>query len=115
MALYRDYSDDDDDMSWKVRRSSSKLLCAIIETRLDMLQQMYELVAPVLISRFKEREDTVRIDVLQTFIALLRQINASEKSGEGHETASKAGSLNLDGINLLPVKCASNVATETDE
>ncbi|RCH96938.1 Cullin-associated NEDD8-dissociated protein 1 [Rhizopus azygosporus] len=109
------YSDDDDDMSWKVRRSSSKLLCAIIETRLDMLQQMYELVAPVLISRFKEREDTVRIDVLQTFIALLRQTNASEKSGEGYETANKAGSLNLDGISLLPVKCASNDTTETDE
>ncbi|CEI99860.1 hypothetical protein RMCBS344292_13940 [Rhizopus microsporus] len=110
-----DYSDDDDDMSWKVRRSSSKLLCAVIETRLDMLQQMYELVAPVLISRFKEREDTVRIDVLQTFIALLRQTNASEKSGEGYETANKAGSLNLDGISLLPVKCASNDTTETDE
>ncbi|CAO3690585.1 unnamed protein product [Rhizopus microsporus] len=110
-----DYSDDDDDMSWKVRRSSSKLLCAIIETRLDMLQQMYELVAPVLINRFKEREDTVRIDVLQTFIALLRQTNASEKSGEGHETAIKAGSLNLDGISLLPVKCASNDTTDTDK
>ncbi|KAG1063742.1 hypothetical protein G6F42_027146 [Rhizopus arrhizus] len=49
-----DYSDDDDDMSWKVRRSASKVLCAIIESRSDLLQQIYEDVAPVLISRFKE-------------------------------------------------------------
>ncbi|OAD05429.1 TATA binding protein interacting protein [Mucor lusitanicus CBS 277.49] len=68
-----DYSDDDDDMSWKVRRSASKVLCAIIESRSDMLQQIYEDVAPVLISRFKEREESVRVDILQTFIALLRQ------------------------------------------
>lgn len=60
-------------MSWKVRRSAIKLLAAIIETRSDMLQQLYENVAPVLIARFKEREESVRVDILQTFIALLRQ------------------------------------------
>ncbi|KAI8375217.1 armadillo-type protein [Blakeslea trispora] len=69
-----DFSDeDDDDMSWKVRRSASRVLCAIIESRPDLLQQLYETVAPVLISRFKEREESVRIDILQSFIALLRQ------------------------------------------
>ncbi|KAI8139309.1 armadillo-type protein [Fennellomyces sp. T-0311] len=68
-----DYSDDDDDMSWKVRRSATKLLAAVIETRSDLLQSLYETVAPALIARFKEREESVRADVLLTFIALLRQ------------------------------------------
>lgn len=68
-----DYSDEDDDMSWKVRRSASKLLAAVIDTRSDLLQQMYENVAPVLINRFKEREESVRVDIFETFITLLRQ------------------------------------------
>ncbi|KAI8083963.1 armadillo-type protein [Gilbertella persicaria] len=70
-----DFDDDDDDMSWKVRRSASKVLSAIIETRSDLLDQLYETVAPVLILRFKEREESVRVDILTTFIALLRQTN----------------------------------------
>ncbi|KAF9982553.1 Cullin-associated NEDD8-dissociated protein 1 [Modicella reniformis] len=69
-----DYSDDDD-MSWKVRRTSAKLLAAIIGTRQDLLGQLYNSVAPSLINRFKEREETVRVEILQTFITLLRQTN----------------------------------------
>ncbi|ORZ05672.1 armadillo-type protein [Lobosporangium transversale] len=69
-----DYSDDDD-MSWKVRRTSAKLLSAIIGTRQDLLGQLYANIAPSLISRFKEREETVRVEILQTFITLLRQTN----------------------------------------
>lgn len=45
----------------------------MIETRHDLLSQIYQTVAPALISRFKEREESVRVDVLQTFIVLLRQ------------------------------------------
>lgn len=62
-------------MSWKVRRTSAKLLAAIIGTRQDLLGQLYSTIAPTLISRFKEREETVRLEILQTFIALLRQTN----------------------------------------
>ncbi|KAF9289311.1 Cullin-associated NEDD8-dissociated protein 1 [Mortierella alpina] len=69
-----DYSDDDD-MSWKVRRTSAKLLAAIIGTRQDLLGQLYASVSPSLINRFKEREETVRVEILQTFITLLRQTN----------------------------------------
>ncbi|CAI2168263.1 13239_t:CDS:10 [Funneliformis geosporum] len=67
-----DYSDDDD-ISWKVRRSSSKVLAAIVGTRHELLSQLYQSVAPALVNRFKEREESVRVDVLQTFIVLLRQ------------------------------------------
>ena len=56
-----------------MRRSASKVLAALIETRHDLLSQLYQTVAPALISRFKEREESVRVDILQTFIVLLRQ------------------------------------------
>ena len=47
-----EYSDDDD-MSWKVRRSAAKCLEAIISTRSDLLMDFYRTVSPVLIGRFK--------------------------------------------------------------
>ncbi|ORX91195.1 Cullin-associated NEDD8-dissociated protein 1 [Basidiobolus meristosporus CBS 931.73] len=70
---FDDEFSDDDDISWKVRRSASKVFSAIISTRHELLPKLYETVAPALIARFKEREETVRVDILQTFITLLRQ------------------------------------------
>ncbi|KAI7907940.1 armadillo-type protein [Cokeromyces recurvatus] len=99
-----DYSDDDDDMSWKVRRSASKVLSAIIETRLDLLQQLYENVAPVLISRFKEREETVRVDILQTFISLLRQTDVYGGNAEEYTRQFNISSMN-DELDLLTTAC----------
>ncbi|KAJ3295312.1 Cullin-associated NEDD8-dissociated protein 1 [Borealophlyctis nickersoniae] len=67
-----DYSDDDD-VSWKVRRASSKLLASVIDTRPELLVDLLNTVAPALTARFQEREESVRVDVLGTFIALVRQ------------------------------------------
>jgi cullin-associated NEDD8-dissociated protein 1 len=76
-----DYSDDDD-MSYKVRRASSKALGAIISTRPELLQELYQTVAPILISRFNEREETVKAEIFDTFRALLKQTNTlSKKTG----------------------------------
>jgi len=47
-----DYSDDDD-MSWKVRRSAAKCLEGIIITRKDLIADMYRNVSKSLIQRFK--------------------------------------------------------------
>lgn len=47
-----DYSDDDD-MSWKVRRASAKALEAVILTRLDLLEEFYKVISPVIIAQFK--------------------------------------------------------------
>eukprot|EP01114_Cavostelium_apophysatum_P003685 TRINITY_DN1379_c0_g1_i2.p1 TRINITY_DN1379_c0_g1~~TRINITY_DN1379_c0_g1_i2.p1 ORF type:complete len:1235 (-),score=414.71 TRINITY_DN1379_c0_g1_i2:42-3746(-) len=67
---------DDDDMSWKVRRSSTKCLSVVITTRPEMLQDIYSKVAPVLIARFREREENVKLDVFNAFIDLLKQTNS---------------------------------------
>lgn len=72
---------DEDDASWKIRRCAAKALYAIISTRSngDLLDDgtLYDKVAPVLISRFKEREENVRLEILVTLGYLIR------KTGEG--------------------------------
>ncbi|KGL73172.1 Cullin-associated NEDD8-dissociated protein 1, partial [Tinamus guttatus] len=67
-----EYSDDDD-ISWKVRRSAAKCLEAIVSTRHDLLQDFYKTLSPVLISRFKEREENVKADIFSAYISLLKQ------------------------------------------
>ncbi|NXN92906.1 CAND1 protein, partial [Rhinopomastus cyanomelas] len=67
-----EYSDDDD-ISWKVRRSAAKCLEAIVSSRHDLLEDFYKTLSPVLISRFKEREENVKADIFSTYISLLKQ------------------------------------------
>ncbi|GAB6018576.1 Cullin-associated NEDD8-dissociated protein 1 [Chamberlinius hualienensis] len=67
-----EYSDDDD-MSWKVRRASAKCLEAIVGTRHEMLADFYKTISPALIVRFKEREENVKTDIFNAYIALLKQ------------------------------------------
>lgn len=67
-----EYSDDDD-MSWKVRRSSAKCLGAVFRSRHELLKEFYSNISPKLIARFKEREENVKSDIFNAFIALLRQ------------------------------------------
>ncbi|KAL1590239.1 hypothetical protein WHR41_01346 [Cladosporium halotolerans] len=60
--------DDEDDVSWKVRRCSAKVLHAMIAT---INPPFVDLVAPALIARFKEREESVRNEVLTTLAFLI--------------------------------------------
>ncbi|XP_061218525.1 cullin-associated NEDD8-dissociated protein 1-like isoform X3 [Neopsephotus bourkii] len=83
-----EYSDDDD-ISWKVRRSAAKCLEAIVSSRHDLLQDFYKTLSPVLISRFKEREENVKADIFSAYISLLRQtlpiqswLHAADASGK---------------------------------
>jgi cullin-associated NEDD8-dissociated protein 1 len=50
-----EYSDDDD-MSWKVRRAAAKCLEAVISTKRELLLDLYNIVSPALISRFKGKQ-----------------------------------------------------------
>ncbi|XGW05535.1 hypothetical protein V3C99_016131, partial [Haemonchus contortus] len=67
-----DYSDDDD-MSWKVRRASAKTIEAMIVSRRDQLSMSVQTLGPLLISRLREREENVRIDIYNAYIAILSQ------------------------------------------
>lgn len=83
-----EYSDDDD-VSWKVRRAAAKCLEAIVSSRHDLLQDFYKTLSPVLISRFREREENVKADIFSTYISLLKQtlpaqswLHAADASGK---------------------------------
>ncbi|RPB29718.1 TIP120-domain-containing protein [Terfezia boudieri ATCC MYA-4762] len=80
---------DEDDISWKVRRCSAKLLSTVIRTRAgDLLEDgtLYKEVAPILVDRFMEREENVRLEVLATATVLVR------KTGEISTAAAPSGS-----------------------
>ncbi|SPO27611.1 related to Cullin-associated NEDD8-dissociated protein 1 [Ustilago trichophora] len=100
-----DYSDDDD-MSWKVRRASAKVLNAALTSRPELLAQNVTTVAPVLVARFSEREESVRLEVLDTFLALLKQMQlyaggpqATQVIGSSHtSSASQAAAMAAAGV-----------------
>eukprot|EP01111_Echinosteliopsis_oligospora_P003334 TRINITY_DN1530_c1_g2_i4.p1 TRINITY_DN1530_c1_g2~~TRINITY_DN1530_c1_g2_i4.p1 ORF type:complete len:1241 (+),score=375.18 TRINITY_DN1530_c1_g2_i4:377-4099(+) len=98
---------DDDDMSWKVRRSATKCLSAIISTRPDMLGEIYTTVAPVLISRFREREENVKLDIFGSFIDLLRQTSVA--------TRRNPDSLSLVQLSKLTPKIVQGLTKELSQ
>ena len=63
--------DDEDDVSWKVRRCSAKVLHALIQTLDPNDPAVYNHIAPALITRFKEREESVRIEIIATLAYLV--------------------------------------------
>ncbi|KAF8737377.1 hypothetical protein AX14_012971 [Amanita brunnescens Koide BX004] len=67
-----EYSDDED-TSYRIRRAATKLIAALIGTRPELLSTIYKDVSPVLISRFGDREETVRLEVWATYVILLDQ------------------------------------------
>lgn len=68
--------DDDDDTSWKVRRAAVRVCGAVAQTRTD--QSLITTLAPALVKRFKEREENVRVDVIDTLTALVKASKGSE-------------------------------------
>ena len=75
---------EEDDESWKVRRAAAKTLSAVIVSHPELLSTtLWKSVAPAIIKRFSEREESVRLDVFQTFNDLARQTgNISKGTGQ---------------------------------
>ncbi|KAF2104025.1 cullin binding protein CanA [Rhizodiscina lignyota] len=80
--------DDEDDASWKIRRSAAKVFSALIATRCHGINNLledgtlYEKIAPALIARFKEREESVRLEVLAALSLLIRNTVVYDSSEE---------------------------------
>ena len=70
--LFHSYSDDEE-TTYKVRRSATKLLSAVIGTRPELLATIYRTIAPVLINRFGDREESVRLEIWSAYSLLLQQ------------------------------------------
>ncbi|KAL0945592.1 hypothetical protein HGRIS_014751 [Hohenbuehelia grisea] len=90
-----EYSDDED-TSYKIRRSATKLLAGIIGTRPELLTSMYKDVSPVLISRFGDREETVRLEVWATYVLLLQQTAVYGGLQQKDESALRSGKRKRD-------------------
>ena len=100
-----DYSDDDD-VSWKIRRAAAKCLDAIINTRHELLNVFYSEVSPILISRFKEREETVKGDIFNVYVSILQQTRP---------LIVKSKPALSESLGIETVKHVNNTTIETDE
>ncbi|CRK20141.1 hypothetical protein BN1723_017832, partial [Verticillium longisporum] len=69
--------DDDDDASWKVRRCAAKALYTFISTRGsgELLEKgvLYQRAGNVLVKRFEEREENVRLEIISCLALLVRK------------------------------------------
>lgn len=66
-------------MSWKVRRSAAKVISAVAAAFPEALSTIYSQASAELVSRFREREESVKMDVFAAMIALLRQVGAAAR------------------------------------
>ena len=67
---------DDEDQSWRVRKASARLLACILRAYPALLPEIYSQASKALISKFKEREENVRLEILSTFAELIAQVGA---------------------------------------
>lgn len=86
---------DDDDVSWKVRKAAAKLLSALVATRSEFLVDFYRTDVPTLVGRINEREESVRLEVLDVFESLLKQTSiarlAEQASGPRNKRKRSRG------------------------
>lgn len=106
-----DYSDDDDS-SWKVRRSAIGCIHAMITSQLFSTPQLCANFGPFLISRFREREESVKLDVFASFDQLLRLCGVVRTLSEPTSVLLFPG-LNSVGDDAMAVESA-NASPEVD-
>jgi cullin-associated NEDD8-dissociated protein 1 len=70
-----DQFDDEDDASWKIRRSAGKMFNALISTRIDLLESgsLYDKVLPALTKVFKDREESVQLEGLRAATLIIQK------------------------------------------
>jgi len=70
--FYDDEQDDDDDTAWKVRKGAIKIIEAIVVSCPSQLRDFWKQYLNLLSSRFIERDDNVKSEILETFQVLLK-------------------------------------------
>ena len=81
-----DIADDDDDVSWKVRKCSARALQAVLAVRSkDFLDnaESFDRISKTLLECFKEREEAVRTDVVSTTSYLVRKSKFEDHEFDG--------------------------------
>jgi hypothetical protein len=106
-------NEDDDDTSWKVRRAAIKLIDALVSSRPDKLRAVYQQYAGLLIKRFKERDDNVKCNVLETYRTFLKCAIHTENLEE--DSLSSPGVLSLSRVKSAGDELAQLVDTTIDE
>mmetsp|Transcript_31520 Transcript_31520/g.102698 ORF Transcript_31520/g.102698 Transcript_31520/m.102698 type:complete len:1240 (+) Transcript_31520:55-3774(+) len=106
-----EYSDDED-MSWKVRRASAKVISAAVGTRPDMLELFYAKASGKMIRRFSEREESVRLDVLAAFTDLLRTTAAVGARANSSAPAARLLQPYVDGVVKAAVRLLKEKASK---
>jgi hypothetical protein len=98
---------DDDDTSWKVRKAAVKVLSAVSQAAPDRLPETWAAVAAPLIRRFKEREENVRLDVVQCFGVLLQALQQQQQQQSGSNASTAAAAA------YSPAAATSTTSTTT--
>eukprot|EP00400_MALV-I_sp_L67-5_P001314 gene1314-586_t len=95
---FEDYDDDgfeDDDESWKVRRSSLKVLSALLAGNPARLPMLYQMFARQVIDRFKsERDENVKCDLFETFGLMIK--SSVERSDQFSRAATLVAGKNAN-------------------
>ena len=95
--------DEDDDTSWKVRRAAVKVITAVVASRPELLSDFYSCHAVELVGRFQEREENVRLDVIECFTCLVRTTALASNSQRPIGIASSlADSTNDTASSMAP-------------
>eukprot|EP01012_Entosiphon_sulcatum_P043475 TRINITY_DN577_c0_g1_i1.p2 TRINITY_DN577_c0_g1~~TRINITY_DN577_c0_g1_i1.p2 ORF type:complete len:1259 (+),score=388.11 TRINITY_DN577_c0_g1_i1:1133-4909(+) len=90
---------EDDDVSWKVRKACAKCLSAIIQVRPDMLEHLYQTLCSkenkLLPKRFRDRVESVKLDVFKVFLDLLQASKLIVNCREEDASVTVSGSFSF--------------------
>ncbi len=95
------FDEEDDDTSWKVRRSAIRVLKAMIVSNVKNFHQYFTMSIELLINRLKEREESVRLEIVEC----LKTLISASSNVSTEPTFAVASENNMD---LAPVTSVSS-------